>query len=359
MFKFLITLLLLPLLLFGDECLDLENDFLDDFVLETKKIEIPGFPNGFNPSFIEFRGDILLCFRAGKNYEWPDDGDPDYVTLISDLKPTSSRYSPNNIVFVLLDKNFNQKSTPQILEFPNQNLRFRQQDPRLVKVDGDLYLVYSDIFNECTSCETRRMCVAKIAYNRDKFSIKTLERALDFDGLDEKKLEKNWTPFDYKGTLLMAYTISPHRVLGCYASKWCEFFNSCSKFEWPWGELRGGTPAIKVDDHYLAFFHSSTLVSTIQSEGKKIQHYFIGAYTFAGEPPFELQTISPKPIVGKGFYNGEEHQTWKPLRVVWPAGIIVDKESIWISYGRQDHEMWIAKLDKEGLYRSLVPVACD
>ncbi len=34
-----------------------------DFVLETRKIEIPGYPHAFNPSIIRWKGELLLTFR--------------------------------------------------------------------------------------------------------------------------------------------------------------------------------------------------------------------------------------------------------------------------------------------------------
>ena len=83
----------------------------------------------------------------------------------------------------------------------------------------------------------------------------------------------------------------------------------------------------------------------------------MGAYTFEAKPPFALIAVSPEPIVFKGFYEPPYYKTWKPLRCVFPAGIIVDKDFVWIAYGRQDHETWVAKIDKKQLLKSLVPVS--
>ena len=123
---------------------------------------------------------------------------------------------------------------------------------------------------------------------------------------------------------------------------------------------RGGTPGLIIDgSQYLAFFHSSKVMPTVHSNGDNILHYFIGAYTFAQHPPFEITQISPEPIVGRKFYNGTIYTPyWKPVRAIFPCGYIFDGSYIWIAYGRQDHEIWLAKLDKEGLLNSLVPVAC-
>lgn len=82
----------------------------------------------------------------------------------------------------------------------------------------------------------------------------------------------------------------------------------------------------------------------------------MGAYTFKAEPPFDITGISPEPIIGKDFYHGPEYKTWKPLLVVFPGGFVYDNDNIWVCYGKQDHEIWIVKLDRKGLFNSLTPV---
>jgi hypothetical protein len=83
----------------------------------------------------------------------------------------------------------------------------------------------------------------------------------------------------------------------------------------------------------------------------------MGAYTFSESPPFPLIRISPEPIMGRGFSSGESYLPyWKPVCVVFPGGFIFDDTSIWLVYGRQDHELWVAKLDKQGLLNSLIPI---
>ena len=79
----------------------------------------------------------------------------------------------------------------------------------------------------------------------------------------------------------------------------------------------------------------------------------MGAYTFTARPPFAITHISAHPIVAKTFYHVPEYPTWKPLRVVFPMGCIADENYFWVTYGRQDFEIWVAKIDKKGLYASL------
>ena len=85
-------------------------------------------------------------------------------------------------------------------------------------------------------------------------------------------------------------------------------------------------------------------------------HYFMGAYTFEKYPPFAITAISPEPIVADTFYKGPMHASWKPLRVIFLGGFVYNRSFIWVVYGRQDHEIWVVKLDKEKLLNSLTPV---
>jgi predicted GH43/DUF377 family glycosyl hydrolase len=170
--------------------------------------------------------------------------------------------------------------------------------------------------------------------------------------------EKNWVPFEYNHELLLSYSIIPHRIMRPLQGKsTCETVALTRRsIKWNWGVLRGGTQAFVVDGNYLAFFHCSKSMATAHSGGKSIPHYFMGAYTFEKDPPFGLIKISPKPIVGKNFYHGPAYKTWKPLRVVFPAGFVFDDAYIWVVYGRQDHEIWVVKLEKQKLLASLASV---
>ena len=122
---------------------------------------------------------------------------------------------------------------------------------------------------------------------------------------------------------------------------------------WPYGALRGGTNAVFLPQHnvYLAFFHSAGHLRT-----NALKTYFMGAYTFSTEPPFSITAISEEPIIGEDFYNKQKHYYWSPRRVIFPCGCLADEHFIWVSYGKEDREMWIAKIDKKMLLDSLVPV---
>lgn len=315
------------------EYLDLES-MAQDFVLETKQIVIEGYAGAFNSSLIRWHDKLLLCFRVRND------------KMISTFE----------IGFVWLDDDFNPISTPRILEIRNNSTPFSQnQDPRLIMMNNKVYIVYNN-FIKLDDLVTRRMFVAQLQYQDELFFIDNPVCLQPFEGWSDR-WEKNWVPFVFDDQLLLAYSLMPHRIFqpSLITGQCITVSSTGSSFVWQWGELRGGTPALRYGEEYIAFFHSSIKMPTVHSQGKSMPHYVMGAYTFSAKPPFEITRISPEPIIGKQFYNGPAYNTWKPLRVVFPMGCVMDEQYIWVTYGRQDFETWVAKLDKKKLYQSLIP----
>ncbi|MBS0653460.1 MAG: hypothetical protein JSR39_08055 [Verrucomicrobia bacterium] len=319
--------------------IDLEES-AQDFVLEIKKIQIPGFPNAFNPSIIRWKGLILMSFR-----------------IIPDIKNSYT----SQIGLIWLDEDFCPIGEPQILDTTlSPTTPSRTDDGRIVAVGDQIYLVYSDNTDPEISKGGFRVFVAKLRFDGGLFHVENPVKLSQFDGEIKERREKNWVPFDYQGQLLLAYSLAPHVIFRPLLDTGaCETVAySSSNWKWQWGEPRGGSPALIVGEDYLSFFHSSLSTSTLHSDGRKMNHYFMGAYTFSAQPPFPIKRVSPEPIVGKGFYRGPVYKPyWGSVRCVYPAGFIFDDNFIWVSYGRQDHEVWIAKLDKKELLNSLVPVS--
>lgn len=309
-----------------------------DFVLQTKQIELPEYPGAFNPSIIRWQDSILLSFRIR-----------DPITKGTD-----------GIGLIWLDEDFNPKGTPQVLSifYKEKKPISKQQDPRLIQIGESLFLVYNNVIDPINHPELRRMHYVELFYDGNRFHPKIPQVITQYPNQLLHRQEKNWTPFQYCNELFLIYTILPHTIF--YPRKEtpvCELYTETTQdLFWPWGVLRGGTPALKIEDQYLSFFHSSTHLPSLHSEGKKMLHYFMGAYTFSAEPPFQITQISPHPIIGKTFYTGPAYKTWKPLRVVFPGGFIYDQTSIWIVYGKQDFEMWVVQLDRKKFFESLIPV---
>lgn len=317
--------------------IDLE-EHLSDFILEEKQLEIPEYPFPFNPSIVQWQNKILLSFRTR-----------DPLTQ-----------STNPIGLVWLDQDFQALHPPQILHLELNHALFpsKAQDPRLIVVNDELYMVYNNII-ESPHGEIRRMHIAKMVYDGGKFQLESPQCLIKYPEENPRRHEKNWTPFAWQNYLLLIYSVNPHRILFTvpHSDQCVELAVTSKKIRWDLGELRGGTTALLEGDEYLTFFHSCIEMASEQSERKKMTHYFMGAYTFNSEPPFEVLRVSSDPIIGKTFYSGPAHKTWKPLRVVFPCGFIKDEKYIWVVYGRQDFESWVVKLDKRGLLDSLKEVS--
>jgi len=318
------------------------EDWRQDFVLETKRIEIPDFPSAFNPSIVQWNGYILMSFRLIPDPHFP------YTSVLG---------------LVLLDENFDPISNPQLFSMrePTSPVPSRVEDARLFYVGENLYIAYSDNPNLQINKAGFRMEIGQIHYEHGLFSIRNVQRLTDYEGESPLLREKSWVPFDYQGNLLLAYSLKPHLIFHPIPeTNHCDTVVSTDPWiDWNWGIIRGGTPALLLDTgEYLAFFHSVKKMETVHSKGKEVSHYFMGAYKFSAEFPFQITAFSSEPIVGKGFYSGKAYKPyWGSIQCVFPAGLILDGDTIYISYGRQDHEIWIAKLDKSKLLSSLSSVS--
>lgn len=311
---------------------------VQNFVLEEKQIFIEGYPSAFNPSIVRWHdGKLLLAFRAR-----------DPLTQSAHL-----------MGFVWLNENFEAESKPVLLKiYGDRPLKIsRAQDPRLIRSGDKYFIAYNNILSD-EDLETRRMVTAELSYKDNEFSISSPMYHLCFSGDVKNWREKNWSPFDYKGTFHFSYSLNPHRVfLPFQDNDSCETLAvTKANLSWKWGELRGGTPSLLDGDEYLGFFHSFIDIKTVQSNGEKMSHYFMGAYRFEAKHPFALTQISPEPIIGRQFYTAPDYPTWKPLRVVFPGGLVFDDDFVWVVYGRQDFECWVVKMDKKTLMDSLVSV---
>ncbi|MBA3603103.1 MAG: hypothetical protein H0W50_05565 [Parachlamydiaceae bacterium] len=339
MFLFLVIVMCSPL----HALINLEER-AQELVLESKQIFLEEYPDAFNPSIIRWNGSLLLSFRVIP--------DPNYIFT-------------SHIGLVWLDENFSPIGSPQLLNTQTETsllhsiIPSRAEDARLIEVGNRLYLVYSDNKNLLITRGGFRVYIAEVKYDGVNFTIHNCQCLDQFEGESWLKREKNWVPFDYHEQLMLAYSLNPHLILRpSMVNGTCKTVSSTSnEIKWEWGDLRGGTSGVLEGNEYLSFFHSSIDMPSVQSNGKIISHYFMGAYTFSSEPPFNITQVSVDPIIGKGFYSGKEYKPyWKPIKAIFPCGFISDENHIWLAYGKQDHEIWITKLDKSALFKSLIKV---
>lgn len=312
-------------------------DFFN-LVDKCEQIKLKGLENTHNPSIIDFEKDkYLLVFRYMPEY----------------FKAPWISY----IGVVILDKDFKPISQPELLQprGPFSITPSQAQDARIIKHLGEYYLIYNDnleIIEPKKFVERRDVFIAKLYQEEGHFKLGEPLKIVYPKYYENVLWQKNWTPFVYKDELLLSYSISPHEVV--YADNRGEahlFSLSDKNLSWDWGEIRGGTQASLIDGQYVGFFHSSIRLKSIYSMGKKLIHYFIGAYVYDSEPPFEVRLISPYPIISAQFYDKNKTDS----KIVFPMGFVMNGENICLAYGKNDREIWIATINRKKLLNSLIP----
>lgn len=304
--------------------------------ITSKQIKLANYPKAFNPSLVRWKGCYLLSFRH---------------------LPHPSKLWISQIGLLFLDENLEPVGEPQILDFRQGNSKVpcQAEDVRLLVVGDKLFLFYNDNMEKInpTHLERRDMHMAEVEYDKGKFHVVHKQLLYHPKEYKQKKWQKNWSPFLWNEKIHLSYSINPHEVLELGEEGECPRVGlSAIVTDWKWGAWRGGTPAELVDGQYLAFFHSSCLMRSEATPRLERWHYFMGAYTFAAEPPFHLTSYTPYPLIGEGFYIRSPQEK----RVIFPGGFVVHEDKIYIAYGKDDHEMWIAILDKSVLKQLMVPV---
>jgi predicted GH43/DUF377 family glycosyl hydrolase len=136
--------------------------------------------------------------------------------------------------------------------------------------------------------------------------------------------EKNWLWFFREGVPHLVYKAHPH-VVAVFDTdfKFVESHRTFWNCYWQYGEIRGGTPPVFVDNEYWTFFHSAT----DWKENKR--QYHMGAYAFESKPPFRITKITRKPLL-----SGSQKDRWFPGKPIccFPTGSIF-KNNKWLVVG--------------------------
>jgi len=323
---------------------DLVNDFSEferignKIVLHKRKYWFPSFPWSFNPSLIDVGDEFWMIFRYH-----PDLANQPWLS---------------DIVIVRLNEQLDPISEPQVL---NTRKRYsktpsQSEDARLFRYRGRTFLICNDCVDELwfSSYSRRDMFMAEIFYENGTFSLSDPLKLVYEEEYYKHICQKNWVPFEWDQTLLLSYTLNPHLILypnlkngQCY-----KCHETAAPIQWDFGSLRGGAPPQLVDGEYLGFFHSPKYLRSESSFGYEFWHYFAGVYTFSKEPPFEIKKMLPCPLMADDFYT----KSYQPKRVIFPGGFAISGDKIYLAYGKDDCEIWIATLDKKELMNSLQPV---
>lgn len=167
-------------------------------------------------------------------------------------------------------------------------------------------------------------------------------------GLNTKS-EKNWLWFVRDNKFHLVYQAKPHTVVEFDDSftKWTER-RSDVEFRWEYGEIRGGTPPVLVNNEYITFFHSSLPWNT------RYRRYFLGAYGFEAKPPFAMTRITKEPLL-----IGSQNDYWvetKPL-VIFATGAILRGQNWLVSFGVNDLKSGWCEIPHKDLCKRLVWLA--
>lgn len=313
-------------------------------VLRTFPIVLPDITHPYNPSILPYKDGYVLSFR----YDPPWDGKGTRAVKIG-LMPLDANMVP-------------QSTNSSLIDTQNPS----SEDPRLFFVNNKPHVVYTHVTQKTPS-------VCNIAISELDFESLSAVQSIDMK-YKNGNTEKNWTPFVYRTVdqeeeeAYLIYRYVPHEILRLElpvnGKTQTAYKNQPPKglvaWQRKWGEIRGGTQAIKIGNEYLVFFHSSFL-----SKSKKIRYYVMGAVTFESEPPFRFKRISPHPIFFKGIYSTPVIPTlWfyprNHIRVIFPGGVVRASEQrqdvLYVVCGENDASIKCVVLDTVELLRSLVSV---
>lgn len=308
-------------------------------VLAVKEVNIRNVTAPYNPSLLESSSGYDLFFRY------------DVINPKLEHAPFSSR-----IGVVSFNHQFEQEDR----EFTRIQLQTEYaDDPRVIMIGEQLYLFCNRLDEKYPKC--RFMCAANIDRNTYDVNYSTI---LD---MNLHWVEKNWSPFEYIGEdqkprLFLEYRINPRKLLELPNPQVNELKNMTVPAEaaylslsWSekWGEISGGTPAKKIGDEYLGFFHSWF------TDENRLVWYVMGAYTFNATPPFNLTGISKYPILFRGIYETPFTNTASiNKKIIFPSGFVLenqnDRELIHLACGENDCSVKIVTMDKEQLLKSML-----
>ncbi len=303
-----------------------EIELCSEPILETKQIVIPGYPNAYNPSLIAYKNGYLLSFRFTSRF------------------PASLQDHRTDASFVglaRLDKKFklSEKST-QLLKIRSHSDRFSltAEDARLLQIGEKIFIFFNDLHPK--NPDGFAMYFAEMIEKRGVFLLKESAKLLKYPFA--KEIEKNWAPFSCENRLYLIYSDDPRIILevDIETGDCRETPSITPNWNWPFGIIRGGTPACLVNGAFLTFFHSSFAANT-----PKGRAYVMGAYLFDKDPPFAVRSVSFKPLGRLSDYTEKNDS-----KIIFPGGIVIQDQRILVAWGKADKQIQITVFDKEKLF---------
>lgn len=275
----------------------------------------------FNNSIIRYNGKLLMSYRM-------------------DMSPFTEY---TRLAIVELEEDYTPiKSSNRILDLKTPNDGFSAEDGRLFVFKNKLHITYS------TNYAGNNFSIG-IAVIEDDFS---LSDNIIFNKPIESIPEKNWLFFEYNSELYCLYNANESSIWKVVGNSIIPI-HSAEKIKWDWGELRGGATPILHDDKLYHFFHTSFPIYDKQSKMSSRQ-FFMGCQVLEATPPFRTIFISKEPILTGEYSNNINYPNPSKV-IVYPCGVVMEKDNWVISFGYQDYECRFIKLSNEYLKSNLCP----
>jgi predicted GH43/DUF377 family glycosyl hydrolase len=283
-------------------------------------VSVKGLPPGaYNPSIIRFRGRLVMTFRFHE------------TTLKTKLGIAE------------LDENFNVIYLQELNLDEDDTLSL--EDARLFIWKGELWMSF--VVSNWPNFPASQVKICKLSKpDHWRFSDKEL-----YWLPDRQTMEKNHVPlvFDDVFNIIYKHAIwqdnNPADIKQVIYAPFEKREMKNPALRWPYGEIRGGTPPLPYKGHLISFFHSSVR----NFPPPQPQCYFVGALVMKADKPFNMLSISKRPIIYGSDVGGDKSRFHWKTRVVFPLGAIADGENFRVSIGVNDSQCAIVTVTEKDL----------
>lgn len=252
----------------------------------------------------------------------------------------------SRITLAYLNRNFSAYESVKDINILRNGKEIDVQDPRLFIFQNEIYICFNMQIREVAQ-GARQMYFAKLDLS------KGIPDELDLKRIDygRYRTEKNWTPFEYEGELYFISDHSNQRVFKVDVETGVAVEQSThGRVSWPYGQVRGGSPAIPLnDEEFFTFFHSSKVYTLASGDRRKI--YFAGALTFSRKPPFEILRMTKHPLMDETYYDDQNQNS-----IIFPTGVLLEGDNLSLLAGKNDTHLILSQMSMEKLNRKMEPI---
>ncbi len=305
------------------------------------KISAEGFHN-FNPALIsDGNGGFVMAYRFI--------AESDLIRRIAICRLDSEMNVVKGSAVHLSD----------LIEFADSEADSRSRewfaDPRLFNLQGKTWMVW----NDGNRSEGNNQFMVELDLTSE-LKPAGPAREIVLKG-SRRKNEKNWAFFEAQGKVWAVYSITPHTILSADLNAGSQVVcqtevsvDWSSRYSSHFGALRGGAQPVQVGNKFVNLVHSSFNMP----EGRE---YVAAAYEFSAEYPFAPVRELPIPV-NFGLPRQSESGNLKENKlnpttseVVYPTGLVISGDQVWISAGIDDSEMTLVQGTLKDLTSGMLP----